>query len=225
MSPSPEAFACAPPADPRPISHAPDEPPQLAAPAADPSLPAALDRCGHGDAAAWAELWRRYQPSLSHAIRSLLGPRAADDLLVEQLAANVWVALWKNDCRALRAYDPARGSFAGYLRLHAKDEVLDWFRQRSRYEQRHQSLDGLYLFISNTDTDVGSDVSQREFEATLSGDELRYFREHLLGAPRQPESPEFTRAYGYKLKHSLLAKWFAFRRCRGSEARGKRERA
>jgi DNA-directed RNA polymerase specialized sigma24 family protein len=209
-----------------PVGHAPGGPPgEHVAPVADLPVEALVQRCAGGDAAAWAELWRRYKPSLELVIRPLLGSRAADILLVEQLTANVWVALWKNDCKRLRGYDPVRGSFISYLRLHAKDEVLDWFRERSRYDQRHQSLGGIHLLLhSSADADLVSDVSRREFEATLGGDELRYFQEHLLGAPKQPESQEFTRAYGYKLKHLLLTKWFAFRRCR-RRARNKPERA
>ena len=88
------------------------------------------------DPAAWHQFWDHYWGMVLQTVGMLLGAKGNNQLLVEELASNVMVALSANNCRRLAAYDPARGSLATFLKILAHQEVCRWHRsQRQGHAQ------------------------------------------------------------------------------------------
>jgi RNA polymerase sigma factor (sigma-70 family) len=92
-------------------------------------------RVAAGDERALAELWQRHGPLVFGLARRLTGSRN----LAEDVAQEVFVALWSNPGR----FDPARGTLRAYLAVHARRRAIDALRRDSRRvgrEQRHSVL-------------------------------------------------------------------------------------
>jgi RNA polymerase sigma factor (sigma-70 family) len=102
--------------------------PSCPAPALDLSI---LQRALAGEAAALARVYAGYQPQVLHVAQRILQrmrvPEAPADL-----AAEVWLRLLDHDGRVLRAFDPARGSFHGYLKMVAWQHALAIARRWAR---------------------------------------------------------------------------------------------
>jgi len=75
-----------------------------------------------GDDAAFARLWREYQPGL---LRYLTVKSASD---AEDLAADVWL----NVVRALPAFDGNEHGFRSWLFTTARNRLTDWYRGTDR---------------------------------------------------------------------------------------------
>jgi len=91
-------------------------------------------RCAAGDDPdAWRELVDRYGPLLKALARRMLGRRTgrADDADVDEVAAEVFLALLRQERRLLVRYDPA-WRLATYLGVVCRTEVLRLLRRRGR---------------------------------------------------------------------------------------------
>src|SRR5689334_20367449 len=85
--------------------------------------------------AAFGELLRRYRGLLFRCITRITGryERVLGSEDVEEIFAEVMMALWQDDLRRLRAYDPARGMKLGsWLGLIASHATYDFLRRLSR---------------------------------------------------------------------------------------------
>ena len=81
-----------------------------------------IQKTGHGDRAAFEELYRRFaRPVLSMAQRQLGDSGRAEDATQETFAA-VW--------RSARSYRPERGSASAWLYAVARHAIIDRARQR-----------------------------------------------------------------------------------------------
>lgn len=90
-----------------------------------------------GDTAALTRLYASYHPLvLRTAERTLVRLRLADPS--DELAAEVWLHLLEHGCRALRAFDPARGTFRGFMKMLAWQHAL----AVARRWKRHAFLEG-----------------------------------------------------------------------------------
>jgi RNA polymerase sigma factor (sigma-70 family) len=93
----------------------------------DPTLLRALA----GEPAALARLYVSHRPLVLRVARRILARRRLHDPASE-LAAEVWLRLLDHGCRPLRAFDPARGSFAAFMRMvawqHARAIASRWQR-------------------------------------------------------------------------------------------------
>lgn len=108
-----------------------------------PSPPPELDlptirRALSGDAPALARLYLGYQPLVFRTARRTL-ERLELSEAPSELAAEVWLRLLDHGCRALRAFDPARGTFRGFLKMvawqHALAVTRHWQRRALREGQ------------------------------------------------------------------------------------------
>ena len=66
---------------------------------------------------------RHFAPLVAGAVRSATG-RASEDLCQE-----AFLALFADDCRKLRRFDPAKGSASGWVSLLARQAALDRLRR------------------------------------------------------------------------------------------------
>ena len=92
--------------------------------------------CDQQDAAraAFAELVRRHELSLSRLFRRF-HPCRED---VSDLTQELWVRLWRSltDPQSPGRFDPARGAFSVYLFTAARNVARDWYRRSVRDEAR-----------------------------------------------------------------------------------------
>ena len=89
-----------------------------------------------GDVPALARLYAAYQPLVLRTTERTLERRRLTDPPCD-LASEVWVRLLEHGCRALRAFDPARGSFRGFMKMVAwqrADEVARRWQRRAIHE-------------------------------------------------------------------------------------------
>src|SRR6187401_803009 len=94
-----------------------------------------LARCLRRDQLAFAELLRRYRGLLFRCITRITGryERVLGSEDVEEIFAEVCLALWADDLRRLRAFDPRRGMKLGsWLGLIATHATYDFLRRIAR---------------------------------------------------------------------------------------------
>ncbi len=110
-----------------------------------------VDRGGE----AYAELLRRHSRSVSAAARMILGNGPE----TEDVVAEVFVSFWLRP----EAFDPARSSLLGYLRMKAKGRSIDVLRAKvSRRRREDQDAFGVALGIGGVASDVESTVLESE---------------------------------------------------------------
>lgn len=106
------------------------------APAPASELPLVL-RALAGDVPSLACLYARHHPLVLRVAQRIL-VRLRLEEVPHELAAEVWLRLLDHGCRALRAFDPARGSFHGFMKMvawqHALAVARRWQRRRLREE-------------------------------------------------------------------------------------------
>jgi RNA polymerase sigma-70 factor (ECF subfamily) len=97
--------------------------------------------CDRRDArdAAFAELVRRHESSLSRLFRRF-HPCRED---VSDLTQELWVRLWRSltDPAGPGRFDPARGAFGVYLFTAARNVARDWYRRSARDARRGPAVD------------------------------------------------------------------------------------
>lgn len=106
----------------------------LPAPASELDLPTLSLALG-GDGPALARLYRRHHPLVLRMARRTLERFGLAEAPAE-LAAEVWLRLIDRGCRALRPFDPTRGSFSAFLRMVACQQgwviARAWQRRATR---------------------------------------------------------------------------------------------
>lgn len=124
------------------------------APTPELALPVVL-RALAGETPALAQLYATYHPLVLRAAQSTLGRLRLSEAPSE-LASEVWVRLLDRRCRVLRHFDPARGSFRGFLRMvawqQAYDVALRWQRRALHEDPRpwSESLEPLTPCMTTT---------------------------------------------------------------------------
>jgi DNA-directed RNA polymerase specialized sigma24 family protein len=107
--------------------------------------PTTIHRALAGEAAAFGRFHASCQPLVLRAARRILGHFALRDSPAD-LAAEIWLRLLARDCRVLRTYDPARGSFRRFFTMVAFHQGLGiahrWAR-RMQHEVPSGSVDFL----------------------------------------------------------------------------------
>lgn len=99
-----------------------------------------LESVLHGSAVAWESFQHQYEALVRACVRKALlrfhAEHNQDD--VEDLVADTWYLLLKDDKKKLRRFDPARGvRVSSWIGLVTTNHVIDVLRRR----RNHQSLD------------------------------------------------------------------------------------
>jgi RNA polymerase sigma factor (sigma-70 family) len=100
------------------------------APVPELALPVVL-RALAGDTPALTRLYATYHPLVLRSAQRTLERLHLSDPPCE-LASEVWVRLLERECRALRCYDPARGSFRGFMKMVAGQQAYQVARRWQR---------------------------------------------------------------------------------------------
>jgi hypothetical protein len=147
-------------------------------------------RCIAGEVAAWDDLYAGCQDRLLASIVALLGGRSEDPNFVDEIAAQVWYALVKNDGELLLRYDPARGArLVTFIQTVAKDI---WNRHR-RSERRRLDREGTASCGKSKHYPAELDRANgtlTEFLESLAPRDRQFFQEHLLENPDEPPGDE-----------------------------------
>jgi RNA polymerase sigma-70 factor (ECF subfamily) len=92
---------------------------------------ALLQACLRGEEPARNEFVARFAPVIHGAVRRTLGGKPRDPSLDEEdVSQEVFLRLFKDGCRLLGTYDPARASLASWLFLVARSTAIDLVRRK-----------------------------------------------------------------------------------------------
>ena len=167
---------------------------------------ALIQRCLASDQAAWCQFYHAYYDPLARLIRQLLGRRANPEL-TEEIAARVWASLiFQNGCR-LRAFDPERGGLLRYLAALARQEMLRFFRPRSRAGRHEVPLGNGQAVAPSAETLPG--ILWEGFLATLTRKERNFWHEYVM-APCATPPPGLSAENFRKLKQRVFKKLHDF---------------
>jgi RNA polymerase sigma-70 factor (ECF subfamily) len=161
-----------------------------------------------GDEEALSEVWHRHGSVVFGHARRMTGNAA----IAEEVAQDVFVALWKNPER----FDPARGTLRAYLGVHARRRAIDMIRQdsrRSNRELRHHTMNERRDCPDGLDDVTGMKDAVRQAIERLPEDqrravELAYFGglTHCEIAVRL-DIPEGTAKSRLRLAQAKLRDW------------------
>ncbi len=141
---------------------------------------ALVERCLAGEVGAWEELYAQCHDQMIRSVEIMLGPRAGDVDLVDEMAARVWHALVADDGQLLSRYEIDRGArLITFMRALAKDTISRHFRSERRRLQREREV---LLERANYHTADHCEpiTSLTEFLDTLTQAERTFCGEHLL---------------------------------------------
>jgi DNA-directed RNA polymerase specialized sigma24 family protein len=148
-----------------------------------------VDGCLNGDERAWERLYRRCHPRLRKAIELLLGSESTDANLIEEIAARVWYALLRDDCRLLTTYDTERDSTLDvFLMGLARIEILRYLRSERR-RHSHELVRGRKSLEEDRVSDWQMATMLDEFSSSLTPGE-REFMERFLTSPAEAQTDE-----------------------------------
>jgi RNA polymerase sigma-70 factor (ECF subfamily) len=139
------------------------------------------------DEAAFAELFRRHTRSISAAARLILG----NSPLCDDVVAEVFLALWL----APQAFDPARGSLLGYLRMKAKGKSIDLLRSETARVRRENAQTSQRREVADFDSDMMAGESAVEVLRALAS---------LVPREREPIDLAFQRGMTYQMIAAYL---------------------
>jgi DNA-directed RNA polymerase specialized sigma24 family protein len=149
-----------------------------------------LQRCLDGNQRAWERLYRKCHPRLRKAIEVLLGADAADIHVIEEIAARVWYAVLKDNCRLLETYDPERDSgLDSFLMGLARIEILRYARSERR-RHAHELSGGRKRLEERRVSDWQLASMMEEFTSTLTPGERAFLERFLTGAAEQEPGPD-----------------------------------
>ena len=139
------------------------------------------------DEAAFAELFRRYAPTISAAARLVLG----NSTLCDDVAAEVFLALWL----APQSFDPNRGSLIGYLRMKAKGKSIDMLRTETARVRRETAESSQRKEAPDFDSGMTADESAIEVLRALAS---------LPSREREPIELAFQQGMTYRMIAAYL---------------------
>jgi RNA polymerase sigma-70 factor, ECF subfamily len=132
---------------------------------------ALMRRVVERDEAALTALYDRYAPVVNGLARSIL----RDPALAEEATHDVFLRLWQQPS----VYDPARGTFAGWLLRVARNRAIDLLRRR---REEPESTAGMEVASWIADPEPGP---EEQALAGLHRDEVRRALETLTSDHRQ----------------------------------------
>ncbi len=169
-----------------------------------------VENCLAHKPGAWDILYAKCQPALLTAIRFLLANKAADDDLVEEIAARVWYAVVREKGKGLDRFDAGRGCrLTTFLAAIARHEVLQHFRSERRRRVRERQASNSQGGPTPDDL-LQTQVLFDEFSQTLTPREKEFFDSHLICQPRASQIKNLTAANAWQLKHRVQTKLRGF---------------
>jgi DNA-directed RNA polymerase specialized sigma24 family protein len=168
-----------------------------------------VQSCLAGDERSWERLYRKCHPRLRKAIELLLGADASDSHVIEEIAARVWYAVLKDNCRLLAAYDAERDSaLDSFLMGLARIEILRYTRAERR-RHSHEMSGGRRRLEEQRVSDWQLASMMEEFTSTLTPGERDFMKRFLTGPAEDqteaelgdlPPTTVWTRRYRIRRK-------------------------
>ena len=156
--------------------------------------------CVEKSAMAKKELAETYAPGMTRAIRKALGREANHPEFVDDILQNTWLDLFKDDCRLLAMYDPARKVLAAFLagcaRLRSK-HFLDEYRREITFKR--EVLDEAAR-VHREAEERHDEADFHEFKTTLPPRLLRFLQEELLARQSSETASEISDDYRRQMK-------------------------
>jgi DNA-directed RNA polymerase specialized sigma24 family protein len=163
---------------------------------------ALIQRCIAGEQDSWFIFYRDYHQALLGAVLVMLG-RHSNPELAEEIAARVWASLILQNGNRLKAFDPERGALTTYLAALAHQEMLRWFRPRSKQGQE-VPLHNEQRAVSAAEMLPG--FLWEGFVATLTRKERWYWDTYVMDPPDTPPPADMSPGNFRKLKQRVLQK-------------------
>lgn len=105
-----------------------------------------LQKAFKGNAAAWREFYRRYNPIVWMSVRQHdVPPNMADEV-----TQDIWLSLVEDDFRRLRAWDTQRSRLSAYFNVVVRNLIVDYLRSRKHTDLRRRIF--LEDFLSEEDS-------------------------------------------------------------------------
>lgn len=147
-----------------------------------------------GDEQAWVDFCNKYEALVASCALRVLRRYSVQltAVTVDDLVAEVWVALLRNGCHKLRIYDPGRGCrLSTWLGMIATNTIIDYLRVNhtpSAYLEDHPQVD--LELVDRSSPDAAFETQQRAEIARqalrrLKAEEQRFVR-YCFADERQP---------------------------------------
>ena len=158
-----------------------------------------------GEPEAGEALVDRHQQKLLLSVKGLLKRHGLKRDLAEDVAQDVWLALFRGDSVGLKRYDPTRGSLHTYLEELARQLIRKRYGGKGRRSKREVPLkDREPLDPGADDALVKAELA--EFREDLTHQESRCLNEKLLNEPAPASEPPISAGNERVLKHRLHRK-------------------
>ena len=169
--------------------------------------------CVAGKSTAWGELLLRYSDSLHLRIRAMLGPRARDPNLVDEIAAEVWSTLYRKNGSLLGQFHVKNGQpLTAFLGGVARIEVLRFLR--ADHQRRcHEMSPEIIQRTRESTSDDGYRLTMLglgEFAEGLTPRQRQFLRDHLLNGVKHVSSARLTATNHWQLRHRIRLKLLEF---------------
>ena len=158
-----------------------------------------------GDKQAGNILCAKHQRKLLTTIQCLSQDLCYRGEPAEDLAQEVWLALFRDDFKRLKNYDAGQGKFGCFLKEISKDLILQRLRAQSRRPGRRVPLK------EHEPEDPGADdglvhAELAEYLEHLTPRESRYLHENLLRDSKPANERPLSRGNEYTVKHRMRRK-------------------
>ncbi len=160
-----------------------------------------IQGCLDGEEAAWRQLYERYIPHVQARTRKALGPWGRNAPLVEDIAHEVLVSLWVDDCQRLRLYDARRSRLATFLGVQTGRVIRDRVRQLVLQQAVEEPL-GDRNPVEPNPIVWAEGVLLEEIAARLTPRERAFFETCLLGKANAESGP-FSSANAWKMRQRI----------------------
>jgi hypothetical protein len=162
-----------------------------------------VERCLHGDAAAWQDLFDLNNPPLLGIIRSSMGIGSSPEQ-AEEIAAAVWSSLCSQDYARLRRwYELGSGKLLYSLSALARREIWRWRRS----ERCRHFRECCVARKEATRDEIDRGLSIQEFLATLTGRERDFCLSELLRQTKPDVPSSASAANVWQLRSRVLKKF------------------
>lgn len=133
--------------------------------------------CLDGNERAWKILVKRFRPFVLRAVKIRLREEGQRLNRADEIASEVWPALFRQECRLLRSYDADRGNLQVFLRFVVRRVVARALRPSYRNQLKSAERQLSRLMVGDADV-ATTGLMASEFRATLSPCEQQVFDFH-----------------------------------------------
>ena len=162
-----------------------------------------------GNPSAWSHLYQRFHERLVKGIRAMFRRFDADSNTIDEIAAQVWYALIKDDFELLRRYDANRGfRFSTFLSLLAKNETRMLLRSERRRRDRERVSSRTLSQLAQLEFD---NTSAEDFLLTLTPTERTFYQKVLVHSDEPAEgTSDYSSSNVWQLTRRVKKKLQAF---------------